>query len=205
MDPRAFRAAVEADRETELARIEAGPLVRAMAGGEPDPRPVLAAAARAEAAARDTFRAWAESESHDGARAAFSATAEQERAHHDRVVDRLPGTDRLEPDAGGPVHAYLRGRAETVPRVAAGMVGRSLVSVRSHDRVVEFFVRRRDPARTELFRTLRAETRDTLAWGLALLGAVCAGEEDWATARSTAGYAVTLAHDDYADALDGWE
>ncbi|PSQ17278.1 rubrerythrin family protein [Halobacteriales archaeon QS_8_69_26] len=205
MDPVKFREAVEDDRSAELDRIEEGPLVRAMAGGDPEPGPVLAAAASAEYAARRTFEEWAETESNDAASAAFGSTADQEREHYDRVVEQMPETGGFEPADGGPVHAYLRAREGTVPRVAAGMVGRSLVSVRSHAHVVEFFEEREDPDRAALFRDLRAETRDTLERGLALLGEIPTDDDDREVARSTAGYAVKLAHDDYAAALDGWE
>lgn len=205
MTPERFRAAVVAARETELDRIEAGPVVRAMAGGDPDPDPaaVLAAAASAEFAARNTFQSWAETSADADLRDAFAATAGQEQAHYDRVRDHLPESG-FDPADGGPVHAYLRARADPIPRVAAGMVGRSLVSVRSHSRVIEFFDSEGDPARTDLFRDLRAETEDTLEWGLGLLGERCLGEGDWTAARSSVGYVVRLAHDDYADAVADW-
>jgi hypothetical protein len=80
------------------------------------------------------------------------------------------------------------------------MVGRALVTLRTHDALLEFFGRER-PSAAALFRSLRADTTDTVERGERLLERRCRTAAAWERARGVAAYAVTLAYDDYADAL----
>lgn len=209
MDGPSFREAVEAACATELDRLGSNRLLVALTDAELTTPAVLEVAAASEAAARDTFAAWADDEGDETARERFAAVAERERDHYERVLDSLRDADpeaaaAFDPgDDPGPVHGYLRTREETVPRLAAGTVGRGLVSLRTHAQVIAFFVNEPDERRADLFRDLRAETEAALSDGLALLEEQCESEDDWDRARSSAEYVVTLAYDSYADALRG--
>lgn len=207
MDGAAFREAVANECATELDRLGSNKLLVALTGADLTTPAVLSVAAASEAAARDTFAAWAADEPDDAARERFAAVAEREREHNERVVESLRDAD---PDAAaafdpgddpGPVHGYLRSREGTIERLAAGTVGRGLVSSRTHAQVIGFFVNEPDERRADLFRDLRAETEAALDEGLSLLEERCESEEDWDRARASAEYVVTLAYDGYADAL----
>jgi len=207
MDGTEFRAAVEADAETRLRRLGSSQLLVGLTGAELTTEAVLDVAAASEHAARETFRAWAADESDPEVAAAFADVAEREDEHLERVLAAMPDGAAAEFDPGddpGPMHAYLRGRESTVERLAAGTVGRSLVSLRAHTQVISFFVNEADERRADLFRELKAETEAGMERGLGLLEARCADADDeWDTARAAAGYVVRLAYDDYADAMAG--
>lgn len=194
-----LREAVERDKQTELDRLGSSKFLVAATDAELDERSVLAAAANSEAAAERTFSEWAADETDDRAREAFEAVAAQEREHYERVAERLP--DDFEPVDGGPMHAYLRGRDDAVSRVAGGMIGRPLVSVRTHTQVTSFFANEADEATADLFRDLKAETAAVIDDGVALLDDLCADADDWERASAAAGYVIQVAYDDYADAL----
>lgn len=194
-----LRATVADAREAELDELASPALLAALTGGDPSPEGVLAVAAASERAARETFAGWVVDERDPGLRAAFAAVAERETDHYDRVVSEL-GSEPPTSDAPGPMHAYLRGRADPLDRVAGGMVGRALVTLRTHDALIAFFERER-PGTAALFRSLRADTEDTVARGERLLDRRCRTDGARERAREVAAYAVTLAYDDYADAL----
>jgi hypothetical protein len=199
MDGDTFRESVEESKRTELDRLGSSKLLIALTDARIERSRVLEVAAHSEHAARETFRAWAADESHPAARAAFEAVAEQEDTHLERVLDALDGTVELAD--GGPMHAYLRGREDTVERVASGMVGRPLVSVRAHNQIIGFFVNEADEAGADLFRDLKAETRDVVDDGVALLDELCEDDTDWERAEMVAEYVIQVAYDDYADSL----
>ncbi|ESP88575.1 hypothetical protein [Candidatus Halobonum tyrrellensis] len=214
MDAATFRDRLETEKATELDRLGSNKSLVALTDAALEAGVVLRAAADSEHAAHVTFSGWAADAdgggdadgSGDGARDLFAWVADREATHRDRVVDSLAALDDgadYEPSDGGdggPMHAYLRERADPIERVAAGLVGRPLVSVRSHVQVVSFFVNEADETRADLFRELRAETEEELDRGLAYLDDHCEGD-DWERARMVAEYTVQLAYDDYADAL----
>ncbi|ADE03033.1 hypothetical protein [Haloferax volcanii] len=200
MDADSFRESVETAKRTQLDRLGSSKLLLALTEADLSEPAVLRAAAYSEHAARGTFAAWAEDETDEEASAAFEATAAQEAEHLDRVLGALDEAVDL-PDEPGVMHAYLRGREDAIERVAAGMVGRGLVSIRTHTQVIGFFVNETDEPRADLFRDLKAETEETLATGLDLLADRCATDDDWERARMVAEYVVQLAYDDYADGL----
>lgn len=200
MDADSFRDAVETAKQTQLGRLGSSKLLLALTGADLSESAVLRAAAFSEHAARETFRAWAADEENDRARAAFEATARQEADHLERVLDAAEDDVDL-PEEAGPMHAYLRGRDDAIERVAAGMVGRGLVSIRTHTQVIGFFVNEADRANADLFRDLKAETEATLATGLGLLDGLCEDDDDWNRAQMVAEYVVQVAYDDYADGL----
>lgn len=196
-----LRAGVETAKETELDRLGSSKLLLALTDAELDRESVLRAAAASEVAARETFSAWAADEPHDAAADLFADVADQEQRHYERVVDLLG--EEVEPPGSGPMHAYLGDRQEVVERVAGGLLGRTLVSDRTHLQVVSFFVNEADEAAADVFRDLRTETREAQQRGLELLDSVCATEDDWETAEAVASYVIQLAYDDFADVLVG--
>jgi hypothetical protein len=200
MTPERFREDVEAEKRTQLDRLGSGKLLVALTGATLDRESVLAAAADSESAAAETFRSWADEET-GRAEEAFAAVRDQEQDHYERVVEHLPDHDP--PEAGGPMHAYLRGLEGSVERVGAGLVGRPLVSTRSHTQVISFFVNEADTSMADLFRDLKRETNAELERGLETLDALCESEDDWERARATAAYVIQVAYDDYADSLAG--
>jgi len=215
MDGEAFRERVESAKATELERLGSNKLLIALTDATLEPEAVLRAAADSEHAAHNTFAAWAADAADDGghddagaggdaAAELFEWLAERERDHRERVLDSLAdlGVDH-DPADGGTVHEYLRAREDPVERVAAGTVGRGLVSDRTHLQIVSFFVNEGDETRADLFRDFRTETEEELERGLALLEGACGTDEDWERARMVAEYAVQIAYDDYADALAG--
>ena len=199
MDATEFRESVESAKQSQLNRLGSSKLLIALTDAELDERSVLEAAANSEHSAHETFSAWADGEDDERAREAFADAAEQERRHLELVTDELDG--EFEPADGGPMHSYLRGREDTLERVAAGMVGRSMVSVRAHTQVISFFVNEGDEDRADLFRELKSDTRETLEDGLALLDDLCEDGDDRERAEMVAGYVIQVAYDDYADSL----
>jgi hypothetical protein len=199
MDGDSFREAVETAKRTELDRLGSSKLLIALTGARIERDRVLEVAAHSEHAARETFRAWAADESDEDAKKAFEAVADQEDEHLDRVLAALDSEVDLAD--GGPMHAYLRGREDTVERVAGGMVGRPLVSLRAHNQLIGFFVNEADERGADLFRDLKAETAAVIDDGCALLDDLCESDDDWERAQAVAEYTVQVAYDDYADSL----
>jgi hypothetical protein len=200
MDAVTLRREVESECADALDRLGSPDLVVALSGGSPDPGALLRAAADSEHAARRTFRGWLASGNDppdDVLRDRYRAVAEQEADHLRRVRARIDGS--YEPSDGGPMHAYLRARDHPIDRVAGGLVGRTLVSLRTHGRLISFF-EDHDTTTAALFRSLYGETADCLNDGLAILDRRCAGD-GWERAERVAGYVIRLAADDLADAL----
>ncbi len=200
MNAKQLRSEVESKTRTQLDRLGAGKLLVALTGGALNRERVLSVAADSEHAAAETFRAWAEEAERESAGEAFEAVRDQERDHYERVVTHLPDHDP--PDAGGPMHAYLRGLDGAVERVGAGLLGRPLVSIRSHTQVISFLENEADTETADLFRDLRRETDAELERGLAVLDTLCDTSDDWNRARATAAYTVQVACDDYADTIE---
>ncbi|WP_460919942.1 rubrerythrin family protein [Salinarchaeum chitinilyticum] len=224
MDGESFRERVTEEKGTELDRLGSEKLLLALTEADLTEEAVLEAAAASEHAAQRTFEQWADaaddersdreddegagSKDHEGvdsedakrAQAVFADVAAQEAEHYERVAAHLP--EEFEPPDGGPLHAHLRQQEDPIAR-AAGLVGRGLVSDRTHLQVISFFVNEGDSERADLFRDLRAETEESLEAGLELLEDLCADESDWEAAEGVASYTIQLAYDDYADALSG--
>lgn len=196
-----LRAAVETAKTTELDRLGSSKLLIALTDAELDRESVLRAAATSELAARETFSAWAAEEPHAAAADLFADVADQEQRHYQRVADLL-GED-VTPPGSGPMHGYLRDREGAIERLAGGLLGRTLVSDRTHVQVISFFVNEADEAAANVFRDLRTETADAQDRGLELLDAVCETDAEWETAEAVANYVVQLAYDDYTDVLAG--
>lgn len=199
MDAGAFLEDLKASKATQLDRLGSNKLLLALTDADLETESVLQAAAVSEYAAAETFREWAADETDERARELFDAVAEQERDHLDRVTAHLDGFEP--PEAPGPMHAYLRGLDDTLPRVAAGLVGRGLVSTKSHTQIIGFFVNEADRELADLFRDLRAETEAEIEDGLAYLTSADADTDGGAMAAAE--YVIQVAYDDYADGLRG--
>ncbi|MFB6102848.1 MAG: rubrerythrin family protein [Haloplanus sp.] len=197
MDADELRAAVEDAAGNDLELLGSHDLLIGLSDGDPRPAALLRAAADSEYAARETFREWADTAADADLRAAYETVADQEADHFRRVV--AAADDAHDTDGIGPMHAYLRSRDDPIHRVAGGMVGRTLVSLRTHGRLIDFFADV-DSERATLFRDLRDETAACLDDGLALLDERAAGD-DWDDARAVAEYTIRLAADDLRDAL----
>ena len=200
MNGEAFRERVVEAKATQLDRLGSEKLLIALTDADLTEEAVLEAAAASEHSARNTFEQWAETEDDDAARTVFESVAAQEAEHYERVAEYL--SDDSESPDGGPLHAHLRQQEDPIAR-AAGLVGRGLVSDRTHLQVISFFVNEGDTALADLFRDLRTETEESLGAGLELLDEHCESEDDWGAAEGVASYAIQLAYDDYADALAG--
>ncbi|MFB6195473.1 MAG: rubrerythrin family protein [Haloplanus sp.] len=198
MDADELRATVEVEHADALSLLGSRDLLVALSGGDPERTSLLRAAADSEYAARETFRGWADTAADADLRETFAAVADQEDDHFRRVRAAMDEPEHT-PDGPGPMHAYLRGRERPIHRVAGGMVGRTLVSLRTHGRLIDFFA---DTDCETLFRTLRDETAECLDDGLATLDARADGD-DWDAAEAVAGYTIRLAADDLRDALRG--
>lgn len=198
MDPAALRDDIAEATATELDDLGSDGLVAVLTdGADDDARAVLEATADSEVNALKTFSTWADDAAGRDPEAAaiFKAVADQEADHRDRVLAAMDAP--YDPEPGGAMHAFLRGLDGTVERVGAGMVGRSLASLRSHERLRRFFAARGDDERARLFERLHEETADTLDRGLAVLGERCDDEEAWRRARLPAEYVVQVAADEY--------
>jgi hypothetical protein len=201
MDAATFRENVETAVTTELDRLGSQQALVALTDADLDRGTVLRAAAQSEHVAGETFAEWADSEADARAAETFARLAERERDHYERVVAELNGD--VEPsDAVDPMHDHLRGLDDAVGR-AAGLVGRSLAADRTQLQVVNFFVNEADERRADLFRDLRADTRDEGSDGAELLETLCDDEDDWERAQGVAEETVQIAYDDYAETLEG--
>ncbi|MFB6235143.1 MAG: rubrerythrin family protein [Halopenitus sp.] len=207
MDPETFRAQVESAAGTELDRLGSNKLLLAVTRGDLTTETVLRSAATAERASRDTFAGWADDEADPDVKAVFERVADEERAHLDRVqaeleavVDGDDESDTEKAGSGGAVHESLRERTETVERVAAGLVGRRLVSLRTHTQYVSFFVNEADPTRADLFRELKTDVESQIETGLDLLVERC-DDPDWDAAEEAALETIEAAYGEYESAL----
>ena len=201
MDAASFPDAVAEAKAVELDRLGSQQSLVALTDADLDAEAVLRAAAQSERTARETFSGWAESEDDPQASETSASLAERESDHYERVLAELDG-EFTPSDAVDPMHDHLRGLDTAVER-AAGLVGRSLVADRTQLQVVNFFVNEADERRADLFRELRADTREGVETGAELLENQCDGEDDWERATEVAEDVVQIAYDDYAETLQG--
>lgn len=199
-DATEFVERVRSANATRLDRLGSEKALVATTEAALDRETVLEAAAAAEARAAVTFEAWREDETDERAREAFAAAAEQEHDHQERVCD-LGEVSVRDPPADA-LHDHLRGLEATVPRVAAGLVGRPMVASRSLLQVINFFVNEGEGDAADVFRDLRAETDAQAESGGEVVIAVCADDE-LERAVDAAGAAIDAAYGEYAETLEG--
>lgn len=195
-----FQNEVEGATATELERLGSQQLLLALTDADLERESVLAAAANSELRARETFKQWAKNESDEQAREAFEHEADREREHYERVTQLLDGDFEPDDDLDA-MHEHLREVEDTIPRIGAGMVGRSLVGTRTHLQLVSFFVNEADEKTADVFRNLRSETEETLEAGLELLDDHCETDDDWTRAQEAAVLGIQVAYEEYAESL----
>lgn len=199
-DSEAFIETVREDNQTALSRLGSSKSLYADTGGDIDTEPVLRATADAEHAARETFREWADSESHEAAREAFETTADEEESHYETVLEQL-GDDGYDPEAVPALHEYLRDLESTVERVG-GFIGRLLASKRSKEQVVGYFVGDADPQTASVFREFGEDLDDQLERAQQLLEDVCADDDDRELALEAATGAIEAAYEEYVENME---
>ncbi|GGC50368.1 transcription antitermination protein [Haloferax sulfurifontis] len=180
------------DHETPLSRLGSSKALYAVTGGEMDGDAVRAAAAAEAAAAADLFDWWADDEPNDEAAALFSDLADTAREHADTVD--------AEPDGSKPNVYDVLAEFETTDGRLGGALARALVSLKTVEQMVGFFVGDADPMAANDFRTLKSDLNDQLD---ALGAAVSDLVEDDAVAREAADAVVEAAYDEYVETLEG--
>ena len=199
MDAATFSDGFRDDNETPLSRLGSSKSLYALTGGEMDADAVRTAVAAEFALAGRTFEAWSADEANGDAAALFGDVAEDAREHRD-VADAGVDADADDPH-DYPEYDRLGDLAGTVER-AGGLYGRLVVAHTRAEQTVGFFVGDADPASSNDFRAIRDDLADRLDDALALLEAVCDGDDDWAAAREAADAVVEAAYDDYVETLE---
>ncbi|MGM0590139.1 MAG: transcription antitermination protein [Halobacteriota archaeon] len=185
------------DNETAFSRLGSSKALYAVTGGEMDADHVRAAAADEAAIARQTFDAWAADEEDEAAAELFAAVAEESAEQYDTVA-----TGDHEPTDSLPMYDTLAGLEGTPARVG-GLLGRALVTTKTVEQMVGFFIGDANPKSADTFRGLRGELeaqRDDVA---ELLDDVCSSATDWDDAESAATALVEAAYADYVETLEG--
>ncbi|WP_424007394.1 transcription antitermination protein [Haloferax denitrificans] len=180
------------DHETPLSRLGSSKALYAVTGGEMDGDAVRAAAAAEAAAAADLFDWWADDEPNDEAAALFADLADTAREHADTVD--------AEPDGSKPNVYDVLAEFETTDGRLGGALARALVSLKTVEQMVGFFVGDADPMAANDFRTLKSDLNDQLD---TLDAAVSDLVEDDAVAREAADAVVEAAYDEYVETLEG--
>ncbi|WP_042665351.1 hypothetical protein [Haloferax sp. ATB1] len=180
------------DHETPLSRLGSSKALYAVTGGEMDGDAVRTAAASEAAAAADLFDWWADDEPNDEAAALFSDLADTAREHADAVD--------AESDGSKPNVYDVLAEFETTDGRLGGALARALVSLKTVEQMVGFFVGDADPMAANDFRTLKSDLNDQLD---TLEAAIDDLVEDDAVAREAADAVVEAAYDEYVETLEG--
>ena len=183
--------AVRDDQQTELSRLGSSKTLYADTRGEMEPDAIHAGAAAREAAARDTFAAWAD-ESDDGPAELFADAASD-------AADRLGDTQPADRDFH--MHETLDGLEATVARLG-GLVGWTLVDKKVTEQLTGFFTGQADPQTASTYRNAGSEVVALRESAADLLDEICDGDDDWAAAESAAIDVVAAAYDDYVETLE---
>lgn len=199
MDAERFVEMVREERATELDRLGSEKALVAETGAVLETVTVLRTAAAAERRAQQTFEQWAANERDEAVRQIFEDIAEREREHYELLMADLGGGDVVaNADA---LHEHLRDLDETLERVAAGMVGRPLASVRTLLQVVNFFVNEADPANADRFRKLKSDTETMPLEGAEILVKRCKTDCAWKIAREAATRSIDVTYEEYVQTL----
>lgn len=199
MDAEQFLETIREERATELDRLGSEKSLIAETGAILDPATVLRTAAAGERRAQKTFEQWAADERDEAVSQVFEAIAEREREHYELVMTDLDDKSvTADVDA---LHEHLRDLDGTVERLAAGMVGRPLVSARTLLQMVNFFINEADTANADRFRELRRDTETIPPEGAKLLVKHCKTDCAWNIARESATQAIDVTYEEYAETL----
>jgi hypothetical protein len=187
-----FLDSLRDDHETPLSRLGSSKALYAVTGGEMDGDAVRAAAAAEATAAADLFEWWGDEEANGEAAALFSDLADTARDHADTV-----GADPSETEPN--VYDVLA-EFETTDGRLGGALARALVSLKTVEQMVGFFIGDADPKAANTFRTLKSDLNDQLD---TLADAVDELVENEAVAREAADAVVEAAYDEYVETLEG--
>ncbi|ELZ87156.1 transcription anti-termination factor [Haloferax elongans ATCC BAA-1513] len=180
------------DHETPLSRLGSSKALYAVTGGEMEGDAVRAAAAAEADAAADLFDWWSDDEPNDEAAALFSDLADT-AGEHAAAVDSDPA------DTKPNVYDVLSEFESTDGRLG-GALARALVSLKTVEQMVGFFVGDADPMTANDFRTLKSDLNDQLD---TIEAAIDDLVEDEAVAREAADAVVEAAYDEYVETLEG--
>ncbi|AFK17769.1 transcription antitermination protein [Haloferax mediterranei ATCC 33500] len=178
--------------ETPLSRLGSSKALYAVTGGEMDGDAVRAAAAAEADAAIDLFDSWAADESNDEVVDLFSDLADTARDHAETVD--------FDPDSDAPAIYDLLSDFDATDERLGGALARALVSLKTVEQMVGFFVGDADPMTASTFRTLKTDLNDQLD---TLANAVDEFAEDEAVAREAADEVVETAYEEYVETLEG--
>jgi hypothetical protein len=194
MDTAALIDDVTDDKQTELSRLGSSKTLYADTRGEMDEATVFAAAAAREAAASETFAAWADDESHEEAAVLFADAAEA-------AESRLASLDADPADWTPAMHDTLDDQAGTVARLG-GLLAWTLVDKKVKEQLTGFFTGQADPQTASTFRSAGSDVVDLREDAGDLLDTVCEGEDDWERARESATAVVEAAYDEFFETLE---
>ena len=187
---------VRAEEETALSRLGSSKSLYAATRGEMDEASVRAALAADARAARETFRTWAEDETSAEAADLFRDAADDAA---DNRADVAPdAADEFEASA---VYDALGDYESTVSRLG-GFVGRTLVTGKTLDQMVGFFVGNADPSAAQDFRGVRSDVEAQRDAAVDLLDALCSTDDDWDAAAEAATDVIDAAYDEYVTTLE---
>lgn len=178
--------------ETPLSRLGSSKALYAVTGGEMSGDAVRAAAAAEADAAADLFDWWADDEPNDEAAALFAGLADTAREHAD-TVDADPAADAPN------VYDVLAEFESTDGRLG-GALGRALVSLKTVEQMVGFFVGDANPSAANDFRALKSDLQDQLD---TVSDAVDELASDDAVVREAADAVIQAAYDEYVETLEG--
>ena len=196
-----FVDSVTEANQTALSRLGSSKALYAETDGDLDTDHVLRAAAVAEDAASETFRAWADDEANDDAAALFERVADEEADHYETVADKLDDPPRATDNDLPAIQSVLRGFDDTVERVG-GLVGRCLVAKKSKEQYTGYFTGEADPKTASLFRGLGSDVDEQIDAAAELVESVCESDDDRERALDAASEAVQAAYDEYTESLE---
>lgn len=196
-----FVDAVSEANQTALSRLGSSKALYAETDGDLDPDHVLHAAAIAEDAASETFRAWADDEDHAEAAELFDRVADEEADHYETVAAEIDDAPRAADNDLPAIQSVLRSFDDTVERVG-GLVGRCLVAKKSKEQYTGYFTGEADPQTASLFRGLGSDVTEQIEAAAELIEAVCETDGDRDRAHDAASEAIQAAYDEYTESLE---
>ena len=194
MDAAALIDDVTDDQQTELSRIGSSKLLYADTRGEMDEETVYATAAAREAAASETFAAWADDENYEEAAALFADAADDASA-------RLDALDADPADWTPAMHDPLDDIDGTAARLG-GLLGWTLVDKKVKEQLTGFFTGQADPQTASTFRSAGSDVIDLREEVTDLLDTVCADDADWERAQESANAVIEAAYDEFFSTLE---
>jgi hypothetical protein len=187
---------VQAAHETQLSRLGSSKWVYALTEGEMTADSVLHAAAEEAAHAADAFDEWSASAEDGSAASLFGSVADDARRQYETVAP-----DGHEQGSPPPMYETLAAIEGTVARAGA-LLGRTLVTTKTLEQMVGFFVGDADPQTADTFRGLRDDVRDQRDAALELIDEVCVDEADREVVEAAAAEVIQSAYEDYVETLE---